>query len=116
MKARNKVVSGDFKGRSVTLSLTSTPVIKGFFTKRKLNRKTVSNYELVKDEQLKSTGSAVSRGLVGGLIGGGLGMVAGAVTGKNKGIYVVAVQFNDGKRSLIELDSKIYTKFIEKCF
>lgn len=43
-------------------------------------------------------------------------MVAGAVTGKNKGIYVVAVQFNDGKKSLIELDSKIYTKFIEKCF
>lgn len=43
-------------------------------------------------------------------------MVAGAVSAKNKGIYQVAIQFTDGKKSLIEVDDKIYKAIIQKCF
>ena len=42
-------------------------------------------------------------GAAGALLLGPLGVVA-AATAKTKGVHVVAVQFKDGKRSLLELD------------
>ncbi len=39
---------------------------------------------------------------------GPVGMLGGALSAKNKGIYQVAIQFVDGKRSLLELDDKTY--------
>lgn len=43
-------------------------------------------------------------------------MIGGAISAKNKGIYQIAIQFKDGKKSLIEVDDKIYKTLIKSCF
>lgn len=33
-----------------------------------------------------------------------------------KGSYQIAIQFKDGKRSLIEVDEKLYKAIVQACF
>ena len=87
-------------------------MIKSF----ELNNKNVESYELITDEHRKSASSGVARGLVGGALLGPVGMLAGGLSAKNKGIYQVAIQFKDGKRSLLEIDDKTYKAIVKNCF
>lgn len=77
---------------------------------------TVESYELITDEHRKSAKSGIARGLVGGALLGPVGMLAGGMSAKSKGIYKIAIQFKDGKRSLLEVDDKIYKAIIQACF
>ncbi len=77
---------------------------------------TVESYELITDEHRKSAKSGIARGLVGGALLGPIGILAGGMSAKSKGIYQVAIQFKDGKRSLLEVDDKIYKAIIQACF
>jgi hypothetical protein len=43
-------------------------------------------------------------------------MLAGAMSAKNKGTYHIAVEFHDGKKSLIEADDKKYKAILKACF
>lgn len=77
---------------------------------------TIESYELITDEHRKSAKSGIARGLVGGALLGTVGMLAGGMSAKSKGIYQIAIQFKDGKRSLLEVDDKIYKAIIQACF
>lgn len=77
---------------------------------------TVESYELITDEHRKSAKSGIARGLVGGALLGPVGMLAGGMSAKSKGIYQIAIQFKDGRRSLLEVDDKIYKAIIQACF
>ena len=77
---------------------------------------TIESYELITDEHRKSAKSGIARGLVGGALLGPVGMPAGGMSAKSKGIYQIAIQFKDGKRSLLEVDDKIYKAIIQACF
>jgi hypothetical protein len=81
----------------------------------KIDRETVDEYELITEESTKSVKSAVGRAFVGGILLGGVGLLAG-VTAKSKGIYRVAIQFKDGKRSMLEVDDRYYKKIMEILF
>ena len=81
-----------------------------------LTKDVVDSYELITDEHRKSASSGVARGLVGGALLGPVGMLAGGLSAKSKGIYQIAVLFKDGKRSLIEVDDKIYKTLIKVLF
>jgi hypothetical protein len=115
-KAKNKVVAGDYEGKAVgrggNLAFISVGIIKSI----DLNKKNVKSYELITDEHRKSAASGVARGIVGGVLLGPVGMLAGGVSAKSKGIYQVAIEFNDGKRSLLEVDDKIYNAIVKGCF
>jgi len=115
-KAANKVISGDYVGKPVSVTLGVASVLVSFGNGLALAKNNVECYELVTDEHRKSATSGIARGLVGGFLLGGVGMVAGAVSAKEKGIYQVAIQFKDGKKSLIECDDKIYKAIIKNCF
>jgi len=82
----------------------------------KLNKDTVDSYELITEEHRKSAASGIARGLVGGALLGPVGLLAGGLSAKNKGTYQVAIQFKDGKRSLLEIDDKIYKGLIKALF
>lgn len=116
-KAKNKVIAGDYEGKQVgggglSRAFIMVEVFKAIY----LDSKTVESYELITDEHSKSAKSGVVRGIVGGALLGPVGMLAGAISAKTKGIYQVAVQFKDGKRSLLEVDDKIYKAIIKGCF
>jgi len=116
MGAKNKVIAGDYVGNIVGQALGQPYISTGFAKSVQINRTTVESYELITDEHRKSAKSGVARGLVGGALLGPVGMLAGGMSAKSKGIYQVAIQFKDDKRSLIEVDDKIYKAIVKSCF
>lgn len=115
-KAKNKVIAGDYEGKSVGCVSGSAYISVGIIKSVDIDKKTVSSYELITDEHRKSAASGVARGIIGGALLGPVGMLAGGMSAKNKGIYQVAVEFKDGKRSLLEVDDKTYNAIIKGCF
>lgn len=115
-KAKNKVIAGDYEGKAVGHAGNIAFISVGLIKSIDLNKKNVTSYELITDEHRKSAASGVARGLVGGALLGSVGMLAGGISAKNKGIYQVAIEFTDGKRSLLEVDDKIYNAIVKGCF
>lgn len=117
MSAKNRVLSGDYAGKQILGGGVSQAGISiGFIKQLYLNKTTVESYEVINNENQKGMASGVARGIVGGALLGGVGAIAGAASAKNKGIYTIAIQFKDGKRSLIEVDDKIYKAIVQNCF
>ena len=107
MGASNSVLEGDYKGKGIIFQKGSLIIVVNFFKSYPINKTTVDSYEVIDESAQKSVGSAVARGAVGSLLLGPIGLAA-AVTAKKKGVYMVAIQFKDGKRSLIEIDDYLY--------
>ncbi len=116
MGAKNKVIAGDYLGKMVDSAIGEPYIILRILKTLPLNSQTVESYELITDEHRKSASSGAARGLVGGALLGPVGMLAGGLSAKSKGVYQVAIQFKDGKRSLLEIDDKIYKALIKSCF
>ena len=115
--AKNKVIAGDYVGKQVLGGgVAQAGISLGFVKQLWLNKMTIESYELITDEHRKSAKSGIARGLVGGALLGPVGMLAGGLSAKSKGIYQIAIQFKDGKRSLLEVDDKIYKAIIQACF
>ena len=115
-KAKNKVIAGDYIGMAVGAVALTPYIITGFVKSFNLDKQTVESYEVITDEHRKSAASGVARGIVGGVLLGPVGMLAGGLSAKNKSIYQIAINFKDGKRSLIEVDDKIYKAIVKSCF
>lgn len=113
--AQNKVIAGEYAGSFVMGFVTP-----GIYPNPKkppieLTKENILNYEIVTEEHRKSAASGITRGLVGGILLGPVGLLA-SLTAKTKGIHVIAIEFHDGNKSLIEIDEKIYKAFIQKMF
>lgn len=116
MNAKNQVIAGDYVGKQVKSTLGMAYLVLGLSKTYNLNKITIENYELITDDHRKSAASGVARGIVGGALLGPVGMLAGGLSAKNKGVYQIAIQFRDGKKSLLEVDDKIYKAIIASCF
>ncbi|MCI1615410.1 hypothetical protein [Heyndrickxia oleronia] len=115
-KAKNKVIAGDYKGKTIISTFGGLSIPPGFTSKGvEINKDNVEEYEVITEESRKSATSAVGRAFVGGVILGPVGWLAG-LSAKSKGIHTVAIQFKDGKKSLIEIDDKIYSTLIKVLF
>lgn len=114
-RAKNKVIASDYKGKLVGGSLGS-PFISLALTKFVyLDHSTVEIVVPLDDDNQVSVASAARHGLVGELLLGPVGLVAAAAAKRN-GIHTVGIQFIDGKRSVLEVDDKIYKAILNKCF
>ena len=114
--AKNEVIAGDYAGKMLTWSSGCAAISLGFIKSLKLDKNTVASYELVTDEHRKSAKSGVARGIVGGVLLGPIGALAGGMSAKSKGTYQIAVQFRDGKKSLLETDDDFYKAIVKHCF
>ena len=110
---------GFFAGLGVLFLALCTVGISLFFTSRNrkvpINKSTVDSYELIGEETQTSATSAVARGAIGAALLGPVG-IAAALSAKQKGLHTVAIQFKDGKRSLIQIDGDIYKSLVENLF
>ncbi len=111
----NTVIAGDYEGKPVVYNSKFVGISLTFTNILKLNKDTVESYEVITEEHRKSAVSGVSRGIVGGALLGPVGLLAG-LSAKNKGTFNVAVQFRDGKRSLLEINDKAYKEIIKIMF
>lgn len=115
--AKNRVISGDYVGCDIQEKRNySTRRDEAFLrTKVKfiedegiyLNKSTVASYEVVSSGTAKSGTSAVLRGAVGAAVLGPVGLLAG-LSAKTNEIISVVVVLKSGKKSLIEINGKIY--------
>lgn len=112
----NRVIAGDYKGKGVTHTVRGVCIVTSVFNPIVIEKSNVDNHELVTEEHAKSAASGIGRGLVGGALLGPVGLLGGALSAKSKGTYRVALQFKDGKKSLLEIDKKIYNKLMEELF
>ncbi|OOE14064.1 hypothetical protein UN64_02300 [Fictibacillus arsenicus] len=113
--AKNKVVAGDYESCKVSSMFGVVSISTGFASTLELSKKTVADYENIDETKRKSATSAVGRAFVGGLVLGPVGWLAG-LSAKSKGTHMVAIEFKDGKKSLLEVDQKIYSALIKKMF
>jgi hypothetical protein len=113
--AKNKVISGDYLNKFIILKGSRVCISRGIFNLLDINKTNVVDYEVVDQESRKSAASAVGRGLAGGLLLGPVGVLAG-LSAKNKGTHIIAVQFWDGKKSLLEVDDNRYKAIIKNLF
>lgn len=111
----NKVIAGDYKNRAVNLSMGTAFIQVSILDKLKLNNDNVEEYEVIGETTKKSSSSAIGRATVGAFFLGPVGLMAG-VGAKSKGTHQIAVQFKDGKRSLLEVDDKIYKAMMKSLF
>lgn len=111
----NKVVAGDYKGQGVMLNMGNPVITLPMLKSLKLNKNTILEYEVLTGSSRKSGTSAVGRAAIGAFFLGPIGLAAG-LSAKSKGTYQIAIQFKDGKRSLIEVDDKIYNAIVRKMF
>lgn len=114
MGAKNKVIAGDYNGGLVSTFLGITSIGLGF-SSITIDKNSVECYEVVDESSRKSAASVAGRAIVGSLFGG-VGAIAGALSAKSKGIHTIAISFKDGKKSLIEVDDKIYKAIIKAVF
>ena len=118
--SKNKVTAGDYINYSVKDSWNSViltpPLFSGHSTNIRLDRNTVRSYNVIAGDQRKSAVSGIARGLIGGYLFGSAGTIGGTLSAKNKGTYTIVVDFNDGRRSLIEIDDKKYKALIRSVF
>lgn len=114
--AKNRVISGDYEGATISASFGIVTITQGFTQVRNIDKTNVADYEVIDEERRKSAGSAVGRGLVGGVLLGPVGLLAGGLSAKSKGTHTLAILFHDGKKSLIEVDDKTYKAIVKKMF
>ncbi|MDR1067340.1 MAG: SHOCT domain-containing protein [Clostridiales bacterium] len=122
MGTKNTVTAGGYKGGRIELKVKligSNEVIlikPGMLSgKLTLDNKTIASYEVVDAESQTSATSAVARGAVGVALFGPIG-IAAALSAKKKGLHTIALQFKDGKSSLIEVDKDIYKTLVNNLF
>lgn len=72
-------------------------------------------YEVIDTTSKKGAFSAIARDSVGTFLLGPIGLAA-ALSAKNKGTYLVAFKFRNGKKSLIECDHKAYKAIVKAPF
>lgn len=113
--AKNKVIAGDYEGKNIVAGLGSVLLEAGLFKRINIDNTTIEEYEVIDEQSKKSAVSAVGRAFVGGAIVGPVGWLAG-ITAKSKGTHTIALQFKDGKKSLIEVDDKVYKTMMKRLF
>lgn len=115
MGAKNKVIAGDYEGKMISSSFGETRIMISYSNNVIIDKWSVDSYEVIDETSRKSATSVAGRALVGSLFGG-VGLIAGALSAKSKGVHTLAISFKDGKRSLIEVDDKIYKNIMTAVF
>ena len=98
--AKNMVIAGNYAGKLVRVSVgpMGVPSISLNIFKDEyvlIDKYSVESFNVVNKEEETSAVSGIARSAIGGAL---------------------AINFKDGKRSLIEVNEKIYKDIVEACF
>lgn len=103
----NKVIAGDYAGQGIMKNWKTVQITLPMFKMVKITKENVANYEVLDKTMRTSSSSALGRATLASCFLGAAG-VAAAMGAKQKGTYWIAIEFKDGKRSLLEVDDKLF--------
>lgn len=114
--AKNMVIAGDYTGCRVFRMSATLAYISGTMKKMDdiyLVPENVTRYEVMTEDLIRSGDSLL---LTGALDPGNLKTLRlhASLKMQGKGIYTLAVKFADDKRSLMEVDERIYFSIIRR--
>ena len=114
--AKNIVLAGDYAGCRIFRMSVSFAYISG--TMKKIDDipftpQSVARFEVLTEDTIRSGNSLL---LTGSLDPAYLANIRFRATPamQNKGVYTLAVKFQDDKRALIEVDDKIYAAIVRR--
>lgn len=116
-KTNNQVIEGSYVDRRINTCFGKYLFIESNNKNDIINltKDYISSYDIITEDKVKSASSAILRGIVGTTLLGGVGILTG-LSAKNKSTYLIAIEFKDGNRSLIEIDQNFYKIFIKNNF
>ena len=109
--AKGKVVAGDYCGYDV-IAYNNKCFFMLHLKRIRVDKSIVSKYELVNDVQNHSYWKTLGKGAVGGMLFGTVGMLVGVASNSTKTTYLLSIEFKDGKKSLIEIESDEYKSIL----
>lgn len=115
MSIKNRVISGEYQGCSIG-KIPELIYIKKGLTNITISKRSVLNYLVIDQNTIKNTSSIIARGALGAFVLGGIGALVGGLTAKTKNIHTVAIEFKDGKKSILELDDEYYKILLASLF
>lgn len=110
--AKNKVIAGDYEGWDVIIG-SRTLNLMHRLTKVELNKTNVTDCQVVTSQSGSSFWGTFLRGYLGNAILGPAGLMASTVGAAGKQIILLSLEFSGGKRSLLEIDDKMYKKIVQ---
>lgn len=107
----SSVINGDYKGYGIKATISGKLVAQKWSDKVFFDSSTIKSYEVLsKDEGKSSLGKTVGLGMLFG--------TAGALAGANSkkgGKTTIKVEWQDGGKSIIELDKPLLDIFYRNC-
>ena len=112
--AKSKVVAGDYKDYSVVTF--GNKLYFMMFTKRvEIKSQDVFKYEII-DDIKKSFWGTLASGVACSAIFGTAGLIASTISSTRKKRLLLSIEFNDGKRSLIEISDSEYKNIVKALY
>ena len=114
--AQDKVIAGDYNGEAVRSVLGEVSIPSSSGRPLFLSVDTVESYEMILGEHLESEAPGINSQLMGGALPDNVAQrLAEVMAAKNKRIQYIALQFKDGKKSLLEVDRDLCIVLIKNC-
>ena len=113
MAAQNKVIAGEYAGKTIQQTWGSAWINMGIFSSAvHLDKSSIEKVEIVNNQRTNDASLAAAGGLLFGL--GGL--IAGALLASDFGVHELLIYFKNEKKSLVEVDDKIYKILMQMNF
>ena len=112
----NSVIAGDYCGCSVIRGYGKSFYLMKHLSNNQFEKKDVFSYELVNNINNTSTWSTFIKGYIGHAVFGIPGLAAGVVSSMKNIEYLFAIDFADGKKSLLSIDQETYKYLMKVLF
>ena len=107
---KNKVVAGDYQNWDV-ICRGKKLYFMHRLTKQVIDKADIARFDTISDVSQSSLWKPLLCGGIGSAVFGLPGMMMGAAAGSggNGKLFLVSLEFVDGRKSLVQVDQKIYT-------
>ena len=105
--ARGKVIAGDYNGYDV-IAYDNKCYFMLRLKRVSVDKSVVAKYKVVNDVEHHSYWKTLAKGALGGMLLGPVGVLATVASNSTTISYLLSIEFNDGKKSLIEVGADEY--------
>ncbi len=113
MSARNRVVAGDYNNKNVCCTLCCLYIYINFKSKILIDKSNVKRYDTIYGSKYESDTNTENKITIKTALLNIVNLLT-AIFAKSNGIYLIEIEFNDKKTSILEIDEKRYKLLLKK--